>query len=255
MRDRGHSLASYLLRVSNRSATVPRLSIRAYSGAYTAENHVRRPGHTPNTPHAETDVYVLTLKTDAEHHERMAALRKRYFPPKLNKITSHVTLFHALPHSQLSKIQADIVDLLQWQRPFTIETTEPYLLGTQGVAVGVKSEAAKRVYRELSHRWHGFLSNQDMAFRPHYTLQNKVEDRSVVEATLEDLRQSFPGSKGEVSGLSLHKYDRGWWKNFKSWSFTPRGTPFPRRGKDIIWRQLDRGNSHERTQDSNDTSH
>ncbi len=69
---------------------------------------------TPNTPHAETDVYVLTLRTDVEHHAHIAALRTRYFPPKLNKITSHVTLFHALPHSKLDKIQADVVDMLRW---------------------------------------------------------------------------------------------------------------------------------------------
>lgn len=190
---------------------------QAPSGPYTADKYTRRADHTANTAQEEEDSYILALHTDPEHHKRVTALRTRYFPPKLNKLSAHIALFRALPGSQLATIETDVAAAAEKQQSFSIATGRAYLLG-HGVAIDADAPPARAIYNGFKDKWEGFLSKQDKSFKAHYTIQNKVED-GVPQRTLEELQRSFEGSRGQVDGLSLYRYDRGHWRHMKDFMF------------------------------------
>jgi hypothetical protein len=185
------------------------------------------PSHLPQTGSAEASVYVLTLMTDRAHHDRMTALRKKYFPKHLNKLAAHLTLFHALPRSKLeSSIMPLLEDVASRTSPFRIRADKPFRM-KKGFAVSVSEVEGrmqgKNVHRALQGPWEqeGFLSAQDAGgCRLHYTLMNKVDDDRAVEAAYAEFLEQFKGDMGTVEGLALWKYDRGFWKWDRSFAFT-----------------------------------
>ena len=86
-----------------------------------------------------------------------------------------------------------------------------------GVGIHVHVPPAKEIYRELKEKWEGWLSGQDKSFEPHYTVQNKVE-RDVAARTLKEVERQGE-MKGVVDGLSLWRYDRGYWKHEREFMF------------------------------------
>ncbi|KAL8957733.1 MAG: hypothetical protein Q9183_005980, partial [Haloplaca sp. 2 TL-2023] len=199
------TMASYSSTSNDASSSSP-----PTTGAYTAENHVRRPDHTPQTGQIESETYILTLHTDAKHHRVVTDLRTKYFPPQLNKLSAHITLFRALPGSQLSRIEKDIHEIAQQHHPFFISTGKPHKF-VEGVSLDVRAVPAQEIYHALKARWTTFLSKQDHIFRPHYTIQNKVPEKEVVEKTMDEIQGSFTGSRGTADGLTLHRYEKGYW--------------------------------------------
>ena len=191
------------------------------TGPYTAESYSRRADHVANTTREEETSYVLTLHTDPDHHKCVTALRTQYFPQRLNKLSAHIALFRALPGSQLATIETDISALAEKQRSFPVATGKAFLL-SHGVAIDANAPPAQGIYEGLRQNWEGFLSKQDKSFKAHYTIQNKAED-GVPERTLEELERNFKGSKGQVDGLSLYRYDRGYWRHMKDFMF-PQST-------------------------------
>lgn len=190
---------------------------QAPSGPYTADKYTRRADHIAHTAQEEEDSYILALHTDLEHHKRITALRTQYFPPKLNKLSAHVALFRALPGSQLAVIEADISAAAAERQSFPIATGRAYLL-SHGVAIDANVPLAREIYNGLKEKWVSFLSKQDKSFTAHYTIQNKVE-AEVPQRTLDDVQKNFEGSQGQVDGLSLYRYDRGFWRHTKDFMF------------------------------------
>ena len=186
------------------------------AGSFAAEQYKRRPDHTPNTAQEEVHKYILTLRTNTEHHARVTALRTQYFPSHLNKLSAHIALFRALPGSQLSAIESDILAAATIRQPFPIITGKPFLMG-HGVGIHAHVPPAKEIYGELKGKWEGWLSRQDKSFAPHYTVQNKVE-RDVALETLKEVER-LGEMKGVVDGLTLWRYDRGYWKHERDFMF------------------------------------
>jgi hypothetical protein len=178
----------------------------------------------------DENVYILTLQTDPTHHQRMTALRNKYFPPKLNRTDAHLTLFHALPESKLrSHIVPTIESVVAKTRPFSITASSVAKLGRKGVGIFIPDNAggreAKAVHRQLQSPWkrEGFLSQQDESpLRLHYTVMNKVDDEQEVQRVLEELRAQFTNEgadKGTVEGLGLWLYERDYWRWVQGWQF------------------------------------
>ena len=214
------------------------------TGPYTSSTYQRHSDHRPqpntststttttnqnptnlpkNAPDAE-QVYILTLLTSTAHHETMTGLRTKYFPRHLNKLASHITLFHALPATHLEQITHDLTTLASRTSPFTITATTPFRMA-RGVGITVPpakgGDQARAVFVELQRMWHPWLSRQDRgaSFRPHYTIMNKVDDQAAVDSAMHEVKTEFPGSEGRVNGLSLFRYDRGWWRGEREFLF------------------------------------
>ncbi|KAF2137591.1 uncharacterized protein K452DRAFT_198146, partial [Aplosporella prunicola CBS 121167] len=170
----------------------------------------RKAAHIPRT--ADTQVYVLTLSTSPSLSEPLDALRKKYFPARLNFTPAHLTMFHALPASELPSITAKIEELCAATQPFTMRTGAPFRL-RRGVGIGVAEGAAeaKKVHYELQSAWKGFLSEQDrQKWHLHWTVQNKVTEERKVWETFEEV-EGFEGAEGEARGCTLWRYEGGNW--------------------------------------------
>lgn len=149
----------------------------------------------------------------------MTALRKKYFPPKLNKLEAHLTLFHALPESKLEEtIVPTLTRVAAQTQSFDIHASSPIRM-KKGFAIAVPKakggEKAQSVHAALQGPWkqEGWLSEQDGGgFRVHYTVMNKVDDEEEVAAAMEEVKASFKGDKGRVEGLGLWRYERGYWR-------------------------------------------
>ncbi|KAH9908444.1 hypothetical protein F4778DRAFT_717258 [Xylariomycetidae sp. FL2044] len=183
-------------------------------------SHKRRNEHRPQIHTSEEDHYVVTLLTDEEHHQAISNLRRKYFPPKLLKVSAHISLFRALPGSMLSTFKQDIDSVASRTPPFTIRADKPFRM-SRGIGLAVEGlETVEKIFQELQGKWHNVLSQQDRAkFLGHYTLMNKVNDQGVISRSLEELAVDFPGSSGKALGLSLWRYDRGWWRHDQDFAF------------------------------------
>lgn len=104
--------------------------------------------------------------------------------------------------------------------------------------MGIKLEGGKekvvRVFKDLELPWEseGWLSDQDRSFQPHWTVQNKVEDEKVVEKSMREVEgvlkgegQGGGGLVGKATGLTLFRYEKGYWKFEKSWKFGGKEGP------------------------------
>ncbi|KAI1874246.1 uncharacterized protein JN550_002825 [Neoarthrinium moseri] len=186
-----------------------------------------RPGRGPDggPPADDQDVYVLTLLTDPGLQAHMSGLRRRYFPPARLKVDAHVTLFHALPGARLGELRRDLAGLAGATQRFgmCVAREGVFRMG-RGVGVGVDARAGERArgLREgLRSKWEPWLSDQDRrkAWNGHYTVMNKENDSEKVEVCLEQLKGGLSDSTGEVRGLRLWRYDRGWWREAEDFLF------------------------------------
>ncbi|GAA5835013.1 hypothetical protein JCM9279_007173 [Rhodotorula babjevae] len=185
--------------------------------------HAPQPGetklhrHRPKTSREEEHVYILSLRLSPPLHDALNTLRTRYFPAERLKVPAHLTLFHALPHSELERVCSDAQRVASATPPFTVTTGRAFLLGKNGVAVapGVGTEEGADVHAQLRAEWEPFLSKQDAkGFKAHWTVQNKVNDEDKVMAAFDEVRDwaKDEGAQGEANGLVLWRYDRGYWR-------------------------------------------
>jgi mannose-1-phosphate guanylyltransferase len=177
--------------------------------------YMPRTEHQPNTGGEEEHVYVLTMKLDDSLTVPMNNLRQQYFPRRLNRTPAHLTLFHALPHSQVQVIEQSLAQMSLNTKPFHVTTGGPFRM-RKGVGVNVDTgyQNMKDVHNHLRTQWKPFLSEQDQGgFRPHWTVMNKVDEEEEVERALGAVRKDLSQSakEGCAVGLELWKYDRGNW--------------------------------------------
>lgn len=159
----------------------------------------------------------------------MTSLRKQYFPPRLNKLDAHLTLFHALPGTHLQdSILPTLSSVAAATSPFPILAAKPFRLN-KGIAIGVPKtkggDRARDIHSTLQESWKDFLSEQDGrgGVKVHYTVMNKVDDEGVVAKAFEEVQGSWRGNEGVAEGLSLFRYEKGYWVHFEDFRFTGDG--------------------------------
>ncbi|KAL1591702.1 mannose-1-phosphate guanyltransferase [Paraconiothyrium brasiliense] len=189
-----------------------------------------QPSHKPNTGLDEEQVYVLTLNLSPSISVPLDQLREEYFPKHLNRTPAHITLFHALPHSQIEVIDATLNRLAARTRPYHISTGKPFRL-RRGVAVllGSGDEQSQHLREELREKWIEWLSQQDSRSRgwqPHWTIMNKVEEEKKVLSTFDTLRRILYEETyhGKALGFDLWKYKTGDWEHVKEYQFRGAGS-------------------------------
>jgi 2'-5' RNA ligase len=130
-------------------------------------------------------------------------------------------MFHALPAYLREDVEAEL-GRVAVTPPFPVAVTEVFPLG-RGVAYRLAAEEAQLLHRGLQQRWRSHLTRQDaQPFRPHVTVQNKVEP-AVARETLERLRSAFQPETTRAVGLELWRYDGGPWTLLRRWPLGPAG--------------------------------
>lgn len=164
---------------------------------------------------------ILTLRLDQASFQHFQALRQRHFPPERNFIPAHVTLFHHLPGPQVANIVADLRRTTRDTGPFPVEVFAVKSIG-RGAAFYLRSRPLEELRERLANLWSDWLVPQDQqGFRPHVTVQNKVQ-AGEAKATLEALQRSFTPTSARGEGLLLWAYRGGPWEQLADLTFTGR---------------------------------
>jgi hypothetical protein len=82
----------------------------------------------------------------------------------------------------------------------------------------VVSPDLDRIRSELAEEFHGVLGAQDIGWRPHVTIQNKVAPK-VARALKASLELDFRPRPLAISGLGLHRYLNGPWERIGIYPF------------------------------------
>ena len=153
---------------------------------------------------------ILTLTLDAASQAFFDEQRRRYFPPKINYLSAHLTLFHALPGAEEAAIAADLAAVAQ-AAPLPLRVTGVKFMG-RGVMYALDNPDLPALHRGLQRRWQPWLTAQDgQGLRPHITVQNKV-DPAVARALLAELSAGFEPFEALGTGLALWAYRGGPWE-------------------------------------------
>lgn len=166
---------------------------------------------------------VLTVQLEPAVQARFDAERSRLFPAGRTKVGAHITLFHALPGAARAELTAELAQACD-RAPFDLAVTGLMQLGF-GVAYRIESTALQRLHAGLQQRWHERLSRQDQqGFRPHITVQNKV-DPATAKRTRAELERCFQPFVTTAQGLQLWEYLAGPWQLRSQFAFVERQNP------------------------------
>lgn len=160
---------------------------------------------------------LVTLDLDPASFDRLQALRTRYFPPERNVVPAHVSLFHALPGSELRSIRETLNATTR--PPITIRFGTLKRLGG-GMAISMESSELAAVHGHLSREFFSWLTPQDrQPYRPHVTIMNKAEPYQAALAFAE-LSASWTPLEGTGQGLLLWEYLGGPWRPVDRFPFS-----------------------------------
>ena len=163
-------------------------------------------------------VFILTLHLERELQSRLNELRDRYFPPSLNYLQAHVTLFHALEDEHAQVWRDDLKASAEQTSIFAVRVETPYSLG-RGVGLRINAPEIGALHKNLQIKWQGFLRPQDLQKRhAHCTVQNKVDPQRARE-TLAELSATWTPMTGHALGLELHEYLGGPWRSDRLYLF------------------------------------
>ena len=161
---------------------------------------------------------IVTLQLDEAATGFFEAERRAHFPPALNKIGAHLTLFHALPGGDPDLIFKALAPETR-RPPFPLLVAGVMPLG-RGVAYRIESETLTALRTRLGTRFDSVLTRQDREkFRPHITVQNKVAPQTA-RALCDHLTQHFVPFTAMAEGFQLFFYRGGPWSPLAAVPFT-----------------------------------
>jgi len=135
--------------------------------------------------------------------------RRDHYPAERNQVPAHVTLFHHLPPGVENELARRLAAVTAAPPP-PARIVDIIDLGG-GTAYRVGSEWLHAIREELAEAFHGLLTPQDRAaWRPHVTIQNKVE-RKEARALQQRLRAGFEPRPLAIRGLASWHYRGGPW--------------------------------------------
>lgn len=137
-------------------------------------------------------------------------LRRRHFPPERNQVPAHITLFHHLPPSVAGELREQLKAETRTKAPAARIVGLQHL--GRGVAYLVESADLAAIRERLADHFTGMLTPQDQApWRPHITVQNKVEPKEA-KALLAELEAGFAPRSLQIAGLASWWYRGGPWE-------------------------------------------
>jgi 2'-5' RNA ligase len=155
---------------------------------------------------------ILTLALDVPSQARFDALRKQHFPPAINYLAAHLTLFHHLPGTEITAVRAHLQAAAQAQPLMPLRITGLRSLG-RGVAFTLENAELLALHRQLQAEFAPHLTPQDrQKLQPHITIQNKV-DPATARQLLGELQARFAPFEAVGTGLHLWAYRGGPWES------------------------------------------
>ncbi len=161
---------------------------------------------------------IMTATMGAADQAWADGLRRAHYPADRNVVEAHVTLFHQLP----GHCEGEIVERTRGlAREFACpdaRLSEVMRMGN-GVAFRIHSPGLLTIRAMMADGLHGLLTAQDQGTpRLHITVQNKVE-AATARALHAALSATFMPRPLAITGLALHRYLGGPWKQIGSWPF------------------------------------
>ena len=144
-------------------------------------------------------------------------MRRAHYPAGRNRVPAHLTLFRQLPPSMASELSQRLAAYAAAPPP-RARIAGVMDLG-EGTALRVESEELEDIRYDLALALKGVLTPQDAgAWRPHITVQNKVDARDARRLQAQ-LRATLEPRPLAIRGLALWRYLDGPWEPVKSWTF------------------------------------
>ncbi|AWB24169.1 2'-5' RNA ligase family protein [Methylobacterium currus] len=157
------------------------------------------------------DPLILTLELDEAAFAEFDGQRRRYFPPALNRIPAHVTLFHHLPGEEERGIVETLAAEVRAEGPLPVKVASLRFIG-RGVAYALESPRLSSLRGRLAAGFAPWLTPQDrQGYRPHVTVQNKVAPEEA-RALHRELGAAFVPREITGTGLLLWRYLGGPWE-------------------------------------------
>ena len=161
---------------------------------------------------------IVTLAMDEGARARFQSLRDVHFPPALNRVPAHLTLFHHLPGSRVAEVDETVARLCAAREAFDVEVTEVRSIG-RGVAYRCASEPLAELRAAIADAFEPDLTRQDaQGWRPHVTVQNKVTPAEA-KRTFETLSEGFEPWSFRALGLHVWDYMGGPWRERRTAPF------------------------------------
>lgn len=165
---------------------------------------------------------ILTARMEPRAQAYFQKLRALHFPVERNVVPAHVTLFHHLPGAEVDAIIGRLKAVGRGTPLLRVEVAGVRSLG-RGVAFDLRSPDLEDLRDELAEAWSTLLIPQDqLGFRPHVTVQNKVEAREAKEL-LAELSADFRPWSFVIDGLLLWRYLGGPWEALSETKLSARG--------------------------------
>lgn len=160
---------------------------------------------------------ILTLSLQDEAQNWFEAQRQAYFPPALNHIPAHLSLFHQLPGD--ANTGNVLRSSAEQQRPFTLRMDGVRSMG-RGVTYTLTSPELQSLHRALATQFTPHLTPQDrQPLRPHVVVQNKVEPAEA-KLLLAQLQAGFRSREVPATGLLWWEYLGGPWRKLEEFPFS-----------------------------------
>lgn len=154
---------------------------------------------------------ILTLELDEAAFAEFDGQRRRHFPPALNKIPAHVTLFHHLPGEEERGIVETLAAEMRVEALIPVRVAGLRFIG-RGVAYALDSPRLSALRGRLAATFSPWLTAQDrQGYRPHVTVQNKVAPEEA-RALHRELEAAFMPRAITGTGLLLWRYLGGPWE-------------------------------------------
>lgn len=160
---------------------------------------------------------IVTAELGDRDFAWLDRLRRAHYPAERNQVAAHLTIFHSLPPSAKSELQARLVKFAVGVAPRA--SIEGLMDLGGGVAFRVVSNDLDRMREELLCDLHGLLGAQDLGgWRPHITIQNKVPPKEA-RMLIGSLERGFSPRPLSIAGLGIHCYLGGPWERVAIYPF------------------------------------
>lgn len=168
--------------------------------------------------HPDDAPLILTLALDGASQAYFNDLRQQHFPPKINYLAAHLTLFHHLPGPELAAVSEQLRHFSHTQKPLSLRVAGLRSLG-RGMAFTLENDELRALHRRLQTAFAPYLTPQDQQkLQPHVTIQNKV-DPAAARQLLAELQATFEPFEAVGTGLHLWAYRNGPWESLNEFPF------------------------------------